>query len=92
MKLIEMLPVAVETAKKMEEEGLEDKTIKDVSTINAFDNSEVRLYVEMHKGYANIFLRLFVQKDGTEQACRYGCRFSPQDNLDKLSKFIIQNK
>jgi hypothetical protein len=92
MKLVEMLPEAVKKASEMEAKGLEDKTIEDVSIINEFGTSKIKLYIEMNKGYANIYLRLFVEKDGSEQPCRYGCKFTPKDNLDKLYKFIISNK
>lgn len=93
MKLIEVFPDALQQSKLMEKAGLEDGTTKDIAVINKVNNTEVILYVRMYHGLAYIYLRLFVlQEDGTKQACSYGCRFNPQDNIEKMFDFIIENK
>src|SRR5574343_546561 len=93
MRLLEMLPAAFDVAQAMEIDNYPDDSSHTVAQINARNNTEINLYVQMFQGKSYVFVRLFVkQEDGSMLPSTYGVQISNTDNIQSIANFVNKNK
>ena len=93
MRLLDMLPAAFDVAQAMEIDSYPDDSSHTVAQINARNNTEINLYVQMFQGKSYVFVRLFVkQEDGSMLPSTYGVQISNTDNIQSITNFVNKNK
>lgn len=87
-KLVENLPKAIEQAKLVDKTDVDNDTRYDICQVAQHGMTKVRLYVNMYKTRAIVWLRLFSGKpNGPILPTKCGIRFHIDENVDAIVEF-----
>lgn len=88
-KLVESLPKAIAQAKLVDKTEVENDTRYDICQVAQHGMTKVRLYVNMYKTRAIVWLRLFSGKPkGPILPTKCGIRFDLDENIDAIVEFV----
>lgn len=92
-KLVDNLPKAIEQAKLVDKTEVDNDTRYDICQVSQHGMTKVRLYVNMYKTRAIIWLRLFSGKpNGPILPTKCGIRFHLDENIDAIVDFAKCNE